>query len=139
MQSVGLQSILKYTKEIKQILVEQLKAPTEEFVQFFLPSVYSGVKTQTVVQQFTGIVKRAMNQFLCDQIDQRSQSGANNGETSEESAEVKELDGSTVDKVETHSKQQTSKSRSKGLIVTFSRWNCIFFRSRVQESNRSLG
>ena len=110
---------LKYTKEIKQILVEQLKTPTQEFVQFLLSSVYSGVRTQTVVQQFTGIVKRAMNQFLRDQIDQRSQSGANNGEASEESAEVEELNGSTVDKVETYSKHQTSKSKRKGLIVTF--------------------
>ena len=110
---------LKYTKEIKQILAEQLKTPTEEFVQFFLSSVYSGIRTQTVVQQFPGIVKRAMNQFLSDQIDQRLQSGANNGETSEESAEIEELDGSTVDKVETYSKHQTSKSKSKGLIVTF--------------------
>ena len=110
---------LKYTKEIKQILVAQLKAPTEEFVQFFLSSVYSGVRTQAVSQQFTGIVKRAVNQFLSDQIDQRLQSGANNGEVSEEAAEVEELDGSTVDKVETYSKHQTSKSKRKGLIVTF--------------------
>ena len=110
---------LKYTKKIKQILVEQLKTPTEEFVQFLLSSVYSGTRTQTVVQQFPSIVKRAMNQFLRDQIDQRLQSRANNGETSEEPAEVKELDGSTVDKVETYSKHQTSKPKSKGLIVTF--------------------
>ena len=110
---------LKYTKAIKQILVEQLKTPTQEFVQFFLSSVYSGVRTQAVVRQFTSIVKRAMNQFLCDQIDQRLQAGANNREASEESAEVKELDGSTVDKAETYSKHQTSKSKSKGLIVTF--------------------
>ena len=110
---------LKYTKEIKQLLVEQLETPTEEFVQFFLSSVYSGTRTETVVQQFPSIVKRAMNEFLRDQIDQRLQSGANNGETSEESAEVEELAGSTVDKVETYSKHQTSKSKGKGLIVTF--------------------
>lgn len=106
---------LKYTKEIKQILVAQLKAPTEEFVQFFLSSVYSGVRTPTVFRQFTGIVKRAVNQFLSDQIDQRLQSGANNEEVSEESAEVEEFDSSTV----TYSKHQTSKSKRKGLIVTF--------------------
>ena len=110
---------LKYTKDIKQILVAQLKAPTEEFVQFFLSAVYSGVRTQAVVQQFTGIVKRAVNQFLSDQIDQHLQSGANNGEASEESAEVEKPDVSTVDKVETYSKHQTSKSKRKGLIVTF--------------------
>ena len=57
-------SDLKYTKEIKQTMMEQLEEPSEEFVRFFLSSVYSGVKTQTVIQQFTDIVKRALNQFL---------------------------------------------------------------------------
>ena len=98
---------LKYSKEIKQILVAQLKAPTEEFVQFFLSSVYSGVRTQEVVQQFTGIVKRTLNQFLSDQIDQRLQSIVSNGKTSEDSVEVEEPDASTVDKVETYSEHQT--------------------------------
>ena len=110
---------LKYTKEIKQILMAQLKAPTKEFVQFFLSSVYSGVRTQAVFQQFTGIVKRAVNQFLSDQIDQRLQSVANNGEASEESVEVEEPDASTVDKVESDNEHQTGKSKRKGLIVTF--------------------
>lgn len=110
---------LKYTKEIKQILAKQLETPSQEFVQFFLSSVYSGTRKQIVVQQFPSVVKRAMNEFLRDQIDQRLQPGANNAETSEEAAEVEELNGSTVDKVEPYSKHQKSKSKSKGLIVTF--------------------
>lgn len=57
-------SDLKYTKEIKRIMMEQLEAPSEDFVQFFLSSVYSGVETPTVVQQFTDIVRRVLNEFL---------------------------------------------------------------------------
>ena len=52
-------SDLKYTKEIKQTMMEQLETPAEDFVRFFLSSVYSGRHTQAVVQQFTDIVKRA--------------------------------------------------------------------------------
>ena len=37
-------SDLKYTKEIKQTMIEQLEAPSEDFVRFFLSYVYSGVK-----------------------------------------------------------------------------------------------
>lgn len=101
---------LKYSKGIKQILVEQLEAPTEEFVQFFLSSIYSGASTQAVIQQFTGIVKRTLNQFLNDQIDQRLRSIESREELSEESVEVEEPDASTVDKVETYSKHETGKS-----------------------------
>ena len=126
---------LKYTKEIKQILVAQLKAPTEEFVQFFLSSVYSGTRTQAVVQQFTGIVKRTLNQFLNDQINQRLQSIASREEPSEESVEVEEPDASTVDKVETYSKHQTSKSKRKGLIVTFP--DGTVFSSEREDKNQT--
>ena len=110
---------LKYSKEIKQILVEQLEAPTEEFVQFFLSSIYSGTRTQTVVQQFTGIVKRTLNQFLDEQINQRSQSAISRKEAAEQSVEVEESDESTASKVESHNENKEGRSEAKGLIVTF--------------------
>ena len=110
---------LKYSKEIKQILVEQLEAPTEEFVQFFLSSIYSGARTQTVVQQFTGIVKRTLNQFLNEQINQRAQSAISRKEAAEESVEVEEPDESTAGKVESHNENKEGRSEAKGLIVTF--------------------
>ena len=58
---------LKYRKEIKDILRKQLESPTESFVRFFLPSLYSGTRTQAVVQQFRGIVKQAFNEFISEQ------------------------------------------------------------------------
>lgn len=85
-------SDLKYTKEIKQTVMEQLESPAEDFVRFFLSSVYSGVRTQNIVQQFTPIVKRALNQFINEQINQRLQSAIESGETIEESIEVENAD-----------------------------------------------
>lgn len=62
---------LKYTKEIKNILAEQFNNPNEEFVKFFLPKIYSGRATQSALEQFTSIVKRATNQFLNEKINDR--------------------------------------------------------------------
>lgn len=93
-------SDLKYTKEIKQIMVEQLEAPAEDFVRFFLSSVYSGRQTQVVIQGFTDIVKRALNQFLNEQINQRLQSAIRKEEAAEESVEVEESDASIDEEVE---------------------------------------
>ena len=90
-------SDLKYTKEIKQTMMEQLEEPSEEFVRFFLSSVYSGVKTQTIVQQFTDIVKRALNQFLNDQINQRLQSAITKGEVVEQPVEVEEPNEESIE------------------------------------------
>lgn len=85
-------SDLKYTKEIKQTMLEQLESPTDDLVKFFLSAVYSGVRTQTVIDQFKNIVKRALNQFLNEQINQRLQSAITNGEVSQETLEVGDPD-----------------------------------------------
>lgn len=65
---------LKYTKEIKRILGEQMEAPSEEIVKFLVGQVYGGWKTQKVLQQFTDITKRALNQFVNDRINERLKS-----------------------------------------------------------------
>jgi hypothetical protein len=76
-QSFNLEAILtvagelKYTREIKRILHEQLNAPSEDFVKFFAAQVYSGKITSTVREQFTGITKRAFAQFINERIAER--------------------------------------------------------------------
>ena len=65
---------LKYTKEIKRVLSEQMESPSEEIVRFFTGKVYAGQKTQKIVQQFTDITRRAMNQFVNDRINERLKS-----------------------------------------------------------------
>ncbi|MCY3549953.1 MAG: type I restriction endonuclease [Candidatus Poribacteria bacterium] len=108
-------SDLKYTKEIKQTMIEQLETPSEDFVRFFLSFVYSGVKTQAVVQQFTDIVKRALNQFLNEQINQRLQSAITKGEVAEQSVEVEESDESI--EVEVESRIVTTEEELEGFYT----------------------
>ncbi len=64
-------SDLKYTKEIKKILNDQLSNPDDDFVRFFASQVYSGKLTQVVREQFNGIVKKAFSQFISDKINDR--------------------------------------------------------------------
>lgn len=65
---------LKYTREIKKILSEQLTNPSEDFIRFFATQVYSGKFTQNVKQQFTDLTKRAFNHFINDRINERLKS-----------------------------------------------------------------
>ncbi len=62
---------LKYTKHIKRLLAAQFTEPSEEFVKFFASKVYSGRLAPSVKQQFTDFVKKALQQFLNDQINER--------------------------------------------------------------------
>ena len=62
---------LKYTREIKHILAAQYELPTKDFVRFCIEEVYFGSKTQTVLEQFVPITKRAFEQFVKDHINER--------------------------------------------------------------------
>ena len=67
-------SELKYTREIKNILNSEYESPSEDFVRFCIADVYSGVKTQSVIEQFSDITKRALHQFVNDHINERLKS-----------------------------------------------------------------
>lgn len=59
-------SELKYTNLIKAQLNNQLNNPSDEFVRFIIGDFYTGVKTSNVVDKFRPIVKKSMQQFVND-------------------------------------------------------------------------
>ncbi len=67
-------SELKYTAAIRKIIAQEFESPSEGFVRFFTSQVYSGVKTQNVIEQFTEITQKALRRFLNDRITARLQS-----------------------------------------------------------------
>ena len=97
---VSAASELKYTKEIKRILGEELDSPSEAFVKFFTKQVYSGMIRKTAREKFTGIVHHAFKEFINDEISDRLEKalkhdGENNGDTTSEPeiVEVENDDG----------------------------------------------
>lgn len=64
-------SELKYIREIRKILEDQVNNPSEDFVKFFASQVYSGKLTQPVREQFTQITKKTFKQFINDKINER--------------------------------------------------------------------
>ena len=70
---------LKYTRQIKKVLAEQLSSPSEEIVRFLASQVYDGRMTQPVKEQFTEITKSAFRQFINDQLNARLKSALGQG------------------------------------------------------------
>jgi hypothetical protein len=62
---------MKYTREIKRILAEQMTEPLEDFVRFFASQIYAGKLTQAVKQQFGDLIKKALHQFVNERINER--------------------------------------------------------------------
>jgi len=65
---------LKYTREIKRILADEMAQPSEDFARFFAERIHSGRITQNVKAQFVEITKKAFRSFLNDQITERLKS-----------------------------------------------------------------
>lgn len=64
-------SELKYTSLIKSKLNEQLENPSDDFVKFMISDFYSGVKTTNVLEKFKPVLKKSMQQFLNDFINEK--------------------------------------------------------------------
>lgn len=64
-------SLLKYQGKFKQTLSEQFQNPSDEFVRFFLQDVYLGMKTQSVLERFRPILKRSMQEFISETMNDK--------------------------------------------------------------------
>ena len=84
-------SELKYKGEMKKIMAEQLKDPSDEFVSFFAKKVYSGRLTQNAMEMFTQLTKSALNQFIKERVDERLKTalGASEDNKTEEVIKLK--------------------------------------------------
>lgn len=70
-------SELKYSNEIKGIISTQLVNPSDDYVRFFLQAIYSGQKTQSVIEKFRPIVKKSLNQFISEMMNDKIKSALN--------------------------------------------------------------
>lgn len=90
-------SELKYSNLIKSQLNNQLNNPTDDFVRFLINDFYQGVKTQNVIEKFRPIVKKSLQQFVSDFMNEKLKSILNNND---ESTEEKPSDSSDEEEVD---------------------------------------
>ncbi len=71
-------SSLKYTKEIRHLIQEELQNPSDGFTRLFAGKVYSGRLTEKVLDEFRTIVHKAFSQYISDNINERLAAAINN-------------------------------------------------------------
>ncbi|GHU91895.1 hypothetical protein AGMMS49925_08320 [Deltaproteobacteria bacterium] len=65
---------LRFNRQIKRLLAQQMDDPSEGFVDYFIRETYERRKTPKVRNLFFGYVKRAFSEFVTEQIDERLKS-----------------------------------------------------------------
>lgn len=68
---VNTASELKYTNELKQLIQIELSNPSADFVKHFARQVYPSVITAKVLEQFTNLTKKSIQQHISELITER--------------------------------------------------------------------
>ncbi|KFF04213.1 type I restriction endonuclease [Flavobacterium reichenbachii] len=64
-------SSLKYIKEIKKQINDELENPSNEFTKLFANKVYTGRLTEKVVDEFKDLVQKSVSQYINEKINDR--------------------------------------------------------------------
>lgn len=64
-------SDLKYTNELKHLIQNELVNPSSDFVKYFTRQVYPGMITSKILEQFTSLTKKSLQQHISDLITER--------------------------------------------------------------------
>ncbi|WP_047246516.1 type I restriction endonuclease [Maribacter thermophilus] len=105
---VNTASSLKYTKEIKKLIAEELQSPSHNFVKLFANEVYTGRLTEKVMAEFTDLVGKAFNQTISEKVNDRL-NAALNKESENQQEELQEP--------EEISKIQTTEEEMEGFRI----------------------
>ena len=67
---------LKYLRELKQVLNDEFFNPSPDFVRFFANRVAHRRMTQNCLSEFEPLTRKALDQFLDDQMNERQESAS---------------------------------------------------------------
>lgn len=74
---VNTASELKYMNELKHLIQNELNNPSPDFVKHFAKQVYPSVITAKVLEQFTSLTKKSIQQHISDLITERLKTALN--------------------------------------------------------------
>ena len=108
-------SELKYMNELKMLIHVEFQTPTEGFVRYFAKQLYQGVLTAKLVEQFSGLTKKSMQQYINDLITERLKSALKkeNAEEQKKTDEAATLAADTANE----SKVETTGEEFEGFMI----------------------
>ena len=92
-------SNLKFTREIKLLIDQEMTQPSQDFVKLFANKTYNGRLTSKVIEEFTEIVNKAFNQIISEKVNDRLNSALNKEQEKQQAEELSE--NQTTSKIET--------------------------------------
>lgn len=106
-------SELKYTNELKFLLQEELSNPSPDFVKYFAKKVYPGSVTARVLEQFTNLTIKSIQQHISDLITERLKTALR-----KEDEKIKEQEALHAEKAKIEEKKVvTTQEEMEGFLI----------------------
>lgn len=121
---------LKYSNEIMKFMAQQLSEPSDKFVRYILGEVYSGMRTQNVIDKFRDIVKESLNQYINELMSDKITAALRASSVPNKENE-KALDESEVSATEEAPRIVTTEEELEGLFVVRHILNDIVDKERI--------
>jgi len=80
-------SELKYIHEFRSVFAAQLDSPSDDFIRLFLQGCYQGQKTQSVLEKFRPLLKKALNDYISETMNDKIKAALGNNNEIPQSAE----------------------------------------------------
>lgn len=89
-------SSLKFIKEIRKQIDNEVEKPSPEFVRLFANKVYNGRLTEKVMEEFTELVQKAFGQLIGEKINERLHFALNKEVIIQEKDQIEESETTRV-------------------------------------------
>jgi len=107
---------LKYMNELKTFINNEFQNPTEGFVKHFAKQAYPGVLTAKIMEQFTALTKKSIQQYINDLITERLKSALKKENADEQKGTEQEV-LITIGTTSTESKVETTAEELEGFMI----------------------
>lgn len=113
---VNTASELKFMNELKTLINTEFQSPTDGFVRHFAKQIYPGILTAKLMDQFTALTKKSIQQYINDLITERLKSALKK----ENADEQKNLDQeaiTTAEAVSNEARVETTAEELEGFMI----------------------
>lgn len=121
-------SNLKYASSIEKILDREFSTPSDNFIKFVLnQGIYDGVKTQNIIEKYKPIIKKSLNIYINNLVNQRLQNALNTS-NEQHNIESSNLEDEKNDGIVTTAEELESYYTVKAILAEFTNPNNLFYK-----------
>ena len=110
-------SELKFTSDFKNVLIKEFSNPSPEFVRLIAKQTYDGIITPKLLEQFTELLKKSVNNYFNDKISERLNIAIQNADKNDNNTETEKIQDVINEALSVKSRIDTTSEELEGFYI----------------------